>query len=65
MPTLGITSLCSWKKHITLISLQVLSEVWKTSLSARFITAYTGEKRLKKQIENKRTWYTTSIFESG
>ena len=40
MPELGITSLCPWQRHLTLIFYQALCVVWKTthvSVAQRYI----------------------------
>ena len=44
MPVLGITSLCPWERHLTLISKQALCVVWKDSTGVCFTTAYIPEK---------------------
>ena len=57
MPVLGITSLCPWERHLTLLSYRVFCVVWKDSTGVCFTRAYTAEKKLKNQIKNKRTWF--------
>ena len=56
MPILGITSLCPWERHLTLISNRLFVWCGKTAQGS-VSQQHLPEKKLKNKQKNKRTWY--------
>ena len=54
MSALGIAALCSWERHLTLISYQLLYVLRKISTGVCFTTAYLSPKKIAKPPHKKQ-----------